>query len=64
MGKKKNKKDKQNDNEERYVITPKGIAVLALIKAGVYANMTESQFEMFWEEFETSMEECGYIREA
>ena len=64
MGKKKDKKkNKQKQDEECYVITPKGIAVLAMIKAGIYANITDEQFEMFWEDFDTSMEECGYIRE-
>lgn len=54
--------DKKKNKKEEYVITPKGIALLALIKAGAFANMTNSQFDMFWEDFEASMKQCGYIK--
>ena len=55
MGKKKKKAEK----EERYVATPKGLAYLALVKSGI--KFTELSFELFWNEFETSMRKAGYI---
>ena len=55
MGKKKKKAEK----EERYVITLKGLAYLALANSGI--KFTELSFEFFWNEFETSMRKAGYI---
>lgn len=57
----KNKKEQME--EERYVITPKGVAVLVLIKAGIYAEITDGQFELFWKEFAKGMKQAGYVHE-
>ena len=55
MGKKK----KKAEEEERYVITPKGIAYLSLMSSGI--KFTEPSFELFWNEFEAGMRKAGYI---
>lgn len=52
-----------DDNEEKYVITPKGLAWLALSQVGMLENTSEGQFEAFWVLFETSMTKAGYIVE-
>ena len=46
----KNKKEQME--EERYVITPKGVAVLALIKAGIYAEITDGHLERVCKRYE------------
>lgn len=50
-----------DNNEEKYVITPKGCAWLALNQIGAFDYMTEGQFEAFWILFEDSMRKAGYI---
>ena len=48
-------------NEERYVLTPKGIALLCLNKAGI--EFTDSQLDTFWILFEHYMAQAGYLLE-
>lgn len=52
---------KNNEQEERYVITPKGIAMLALSNAGIDYN--DPQFDTFWILFEHYMRKNGYLAE-
>lgn len=47
--------------EERYIITPKGIAWLMLHKADI--KCSDEQFEEFWKNFTTSMKEHRYLHE-
>ena len=47
--------------EERYVLTPKGIAVLCLQDIGI--ELTDHQLDHFWILFEHYMKQFGYIRE-
>jgi len=55
MGKKKKKAEK----DERYVITPKGLAYLSWMNSET--KFMKPSFELFWNEFETSMRKAGYI---
>jgi hypothetical protein len=52
-----------DNNEERYVATPKGLAWLALNNVGMLDNVTEGQFEAFWILFEEYMRKAEYIVE-
>jgi hypothetical protein len=54
-----NKKD--NDNEERWRLTPKGLAFIAMQQVGLINDMDEPRFEGFWTIFERLMERHGYI---
>ena len=47
--------------EERYIITPKGIAWLMLHEADI--KCSDEQFEEFWKNFTTSMKEHRYLHE-
>lgn len=47
--------------EERYVITPKGIAYLCLKNIGI--ELTNSQLNAYWILFEHYMRETGYLVE-
>lgn len=49
--------------EERYVITPKGLAWLALSEVGAFDHMSEGQFNAFWILFENGMKKANYIVE-
>lgn len=54
-----------NDNdEERYVVTPKGLAWLAFCQCGIADKISESQFEGFWNLFISSMEKANYVTEG
>ena len=48
--------------EEKYVITPKGCATLAMFDAGIELK-DEVQFELFWTKFQEHMQNAGYIEE-
>ena len=49
------------ENEERYVITPKGIAYLCLQHIGV--ELTDSQLDAYWVLFEHYMKKNGYVED-
>ena len=49
------------ESEERYVITPKGIATLAMLRTGLIQNTDDPRFEGFWQLFESDMEKLGYV---
>ena len=48
--------------EEKYVITPKGCAILAMFDAEIELK-DEAQFEFFWAKFQEHMQNAGYIEE-
>ena len=52
-----------DNNEERYVITPKGCAWLALKEVGLVDDTLNGQFNAFWILFEKYMNDAGYIEE-
>jgi hypothetical protein len=47
--------------EERYVLTPKGIASICLNHIGV--ELTDSQLDAFWVLFEHYMRKHGYVED-
>ena len=49
------------DDDERFVITPKGIAALALTKMGLVESVDDWRIDGFWAVFETKMRACGYV---
>ena len=49
--------------EERYVITPKGIATLALLQVGLVNSIEDPRINGFWTIFETNMKDKGYVKE-
>lgn len=51
-----------NEQEERYVLTPKGIALVCLDHIGV--ELTDSQLNAFWILFEHYMKKNGYLVEG
>lgn len=51
-----------NEQEERYVITPKGIAWLCLKEIGI--DITDSKLDTFWILFEHYMKQNGYLEEV
>lgn len=46
--------------EERYTLTPKGIASLALVNAGFAKSVDDERIDAFWEDFNEMMERFGY----
>ena len=48
--------------EEKYVITPKGCAFLAMSDAEIDL-ISETQFDFFWIKFQEYMKNAGYIKE-
>lgn len=48
--------------EEKYVITPKGCATLAMFDAEIELK-DEAQFELFWVKFQEHMQNAGHIKE-
>lgn len=49
------------DDDAIYRITPKGLAILAMIDAGLITNMDDRRFDRFWDEFYNGMINAGYI---
>ena len=49
------------ESEEKYVITPKGIATLAMLRTGLIQSTNDPRFEGFWQLFEMAMERPGEI---
>ena len=48
--------------EEKYVITPKGCAALAMFDAEIEPE-DQAQFNLFWDKFQEYMKNAGYIKE-
>jgi hypothetical protein len=51
-----------DEKEEKYVITPKGCAYLAMFDAEIELK-DEAQLELFWVKFQEHMQNAGYIEE-
>ena len=51
----------ENREEERYVLTPKGCFVSALLK---HISLDEDIIDFIWRDFTESMEAHGYIQEG
>lgn len=51
----------ENREEERYVLTPKGCFVSALLN---HINLDEDVIDFIWRDFTESMEAHGYIQEG
>lgn len=49
--------------EEMYRLTPKGIAVLAMLQTGLLEDMVDPRIEGFWTIFEALMTRNGYVEE-
>ena len=49
--------------EEKYRLTPKGIAVLAMMQTGLLEDMDDPRIEGFWTIFEAIMTRSGYVEE-
>ena len=52
------------DEEEKYVIAPKGIFALALLKMNLIENVMDWRVDAAWTIFELMMKERGYIQEV
>lgn len=48
--------------EEKYVLTPKGCAFLAMFDAEIEPK-DQAQFNLFWDKFQEYMKNAGYIKE-
>lgn len=51
------------DKQEAYKISPKGIAVMAMIRSGLIRSAADPRFLGFWELFESNMRKHGYASE-
>lgn len=54
---------KKNDGEERYTLTPKGLALIALQECGLIQSMEDPRVDGFWKLFEAYMREHGYVKD-
>ena len=52
------------ENEERWMLTPKGIAVVSLLEAELISDIDDVRAERFWEWFDALMTINGYVKEA
>lgn len=50
-------------NKEEYRLTPKGIAVIAMLQTGLVSDMDDPRIDGFWTIFEASMKRHGYVEE-
>lgn len=48
--------------EERYVLTPKGLALEAMLQTGLVTSADDPRVDGFWTIFEASMKRCGYVQ--
>lgn len=53
-----------DDDGVKYVIAPKGVAVLAMLDCGLITDIEDRRFEVFWELFEARMKKLNYIQEV
>ena len=51
---------KLNNDEEKYIITPKGCGILALSDSGI--KFAEDEYNHFWELFCEYLENAGYLK--
>lgn len=52
-----------DDDDAVYVVTPKGIATLALLDAGLVDDFDDHRIDLFWDLFEKDMQAHGYVQE-
>lgn len=50
-------------SKEEYRLTPKGIAVIAMLQTGLVSDMDDPRIDGFWTIFKASMKGHGYIEE-
>ena len=50
--------------EEKYVLTPKGIAVISLLQSGLITDINDQRIEGFWTLFQQGMIKAGYTPEG
>ena len=53
-----------DEDDVLYKITPKGIACLAMLRAGLVASIDDPRVDGFWELFQADMVESGYTQEV
>lgn len=54
--------DKDDDDDEIYELTPKGIAIMAMLQTGLVRNSDDPRIEGFWTIFAKTMIEEGYVQ--
>ena len=52
-----------NEEDEKYRLTPKGIATVALMQSGLVYDIHDPRIEGFWRLFEQDMRNSEYIVE-
>ena len=52
-----------SESKEEYRLTPKGIAVIAMLQTGLVSDMDDPRIDGFWTIFETIMRRNGYVEE-
>lgn len=55
--------DEDDDENTVYRLTPKGIACIDLINAGLMESINDPRFNDFWTMFDNDMHRLGYIEE-
>lgn len=50
-------------SKEEYRLTPKGIAVIAMLQTGLVSDMDDPRIDGFWTIFEIIMRGNGYVEE-
>ena len=53
----------EDDENTVYRLTPKGIACIDLINAGLMESINDPRFNDFWTMFDNDMHRLGYIEE-
>lgn len=52
------------DDNTLYRITPKGIAVIAMLDTGLILTTSDARIDKFWDIFEEGMRNAGYVKEG
>lgn len=60
---KSSKEEGSHEDEERFVTTPKGIAVFAMLECGLIQSIEDPRVNGFWRMFEQDMRRSGYVVE-
>lgn len=56
------KKNQKKEKEDRYVLSPLGCAVGAMLDSGLIEDINDSRIDLFWDSFSKLMEQHGYIK--
>lgn len=51
------------DDNDRYELTPKGLALLAMMQTGLVEDMDDPRIDGFWTIFSVLMDRHGYVEE-